>query len=319
MATGSTIQKQNYALPRWARCGLEGQNSWRSCQPDEPGGEPHYLEIISKPHALTLISNKERQCHKGHCDFAVKEFGNPQDFQDELEALKLFSGDRKGHEHLIKVLAAFSQCGRDFLIFPLAEGSLDKFWQQWDASPPQNALWLIEQCHGLTEGLQHIHQYVSTDLSNDVTVLGRHGDIKPQNILWFQDSSNKNRLVLSDFTLMRFHTKGSNQETTMDRISGTKTYRAPEVEVKSHHHVSQGYDVWSLGCVFLEMISCYLVGYKATYERAFKGADGQNYQSFQTVREMNSVAAIGYLDEKYFLYMPGKPEAELKKSVEYVS
>lgn len=249
----------------------------------------------------------------------MKEFGDPQDFQDELEALKQFSGNRKGHEHLIKVLAAFSQCGRDFLIFPLAKGSLVEFWQQWDAAPPQNALWLIEQCRGLMEGLQQIHQHVSTDLSKDVTVLGRHGDIKPQNILWFRDSSNNDRLVLSDFTLMRFHEKDSNQETTMDRISGTKTYRAPEVEVKSRHHVSQMYDGWSLGCVFLEMISCYLVGYEATRGQAFKGADGQNYQSFHTIREMNSVAATGYLDDKYFLYMPGEPEAEIKKSVEHVS
>lgn len=249
----------------------------------------------------------------------MKEFRNAHDFQDELEALKLFSGNHKGHEHLIKVLAAFSQCGRDFLIFPLAKGSLVEFWQQWDTSSPHNALWMITQCHGLMEGLQQIHQYRSTDLSKDVTVLGRHGDIKPQNILWFRGPSNRDRLVLSDFTLMRFHEKDSNQETTMDRISGTKTYRAPEVEVKSRHHVSQMYDVWSLGCVFLELISCYLVGYKATRGRAFKGADGQDYQSFRTVRQMNSAAAIGYLDDKYFLYMPGKPEAEIKKSVEHVS
>lgn len=249
----------------------------------------------------------------------MKEFRNAHDFRDELNALKLFSGNRKGHEHLIKVLAAFSQCGRDFLIFPLAKGSLIELWHQWDDSPPENALGMIEQCHGLMEGLQHIHQYVSTGLSQDVTVLGRHGDIKPQNILWFRDSSNKDRLVLSDFTLMRFHEKDSNQETTLDRISGTRTYRAPEVEVSSHHHVSQKYDVWSLGCVFLELISCYLLGYKATRGRAFKGADGQDYQSFHTVREMNSIAAIEYLDDTYFLYMPGSPEAKIKKTVEHVS
>lgn len=34
---------------------------------------------------------------------------------------------------------------------------------------------------------------------------------------------------------------------------------------------------------------------------------------------MNSIAAIEYLDDTYFLYMPESPEAEIKKTVEHVS
>lgn len=233
--------------------------------------------------------------------------------------MKLFSQHDTKHEHLIKALAAYSQFGRYFLIFPLAEGNLDAVWQE--AGPSlRDPLWLLTQCHGLTQGLQRIHQYKTPKSSpQQKRLLGRHGDIKPGNILWFKDpSASKGRLVLSDFTLMRFHAEGSNRETTMARIGGTGTYRAPEVTVMAGKHVSQKYDVWSLGCVFLEFISCHLVGYSATRGHHFQGDDGRDCQSFGVLRFMEDPIEWGYPEDKYFLYRPGLQEAEVKKSVRNV-
>lgn len=265
--------------------------------------------------ALNHYRNKRlREYPDENFNFAMKEFVDADDFQDEFDALNLVRGNLNGYEHLIKALAAFSHGRKNFLIFPLAKGNLVKFWQQWGSSP-RNVSWMLTQCHGIMEGLQRIHQLRSTDPSNDIVMLGRHGDIKPQNILWFADAPKADRLVLSDFTLMRFHEKGKKQETTMDRISGTRTYRAPEVEVMSHHHVSQMYDVWSLGCVFLEFISCHLAGYDATRNSFFTGSDGQRYQSFRTTREMDDAQRLGYFDDKFFFYTPGTAKAQVKESV----
>lgn len=240
-----------------------------------------------------------------------------------MEALKLFNQPDNRYESLIKALAAYSQFGKHFLLFPLAEGNLDKFWRE--AGPSlQDPLWLLIQCHGLTQALHCIHQYQATKATNSSSngkkLLGRHGDIKPQNILWFKDPSTAgDRLVLSDFTLMRFHAQGSNTETTMKRIGGTMTYRAPEVVVTFGKHVSQGYDVWSLGCVFLEFISCHLTGYEATRGQHFKGHDGRDYQSFKTARRMEGSFASRYFEDTFFLYDRGMQEAKVKESVGLVS
>lgn len=248
--------------------------------------------------------------------FALKEFGRATDFRDELKALKHFTHPHTGHENLIKALAAYSKCEKYFLLFPLAEGNLESLWQQ--AGPSlQNSLWLLKQCYGLVQGLQCIHQYQCTDSSSGYKrLLGRHGDIKPQNILWFRDpSTTEDRLVLSDFTLMRFHAEGSNTETTMKSIGGTRTYRAPEVAVTFGKHVSQGYDVWSLGCVFLEFISCHLVGYDATRGQHFEDGDGRDHLSFYITRRDEDICKSGYYEDKFFLYNPGMKEAEVKESV----
>ncbi|KAG8160736.1 hypothetical protein KVR01_009000 [Diaporthe batatas] len=281
------------------------------------GGQGVVWKIeIHRDHYQTKTQSNRWEClHKGP-EFALKEFINKADFKDELEALKLFSRDDSKHANLIKALAAYTHCGKHFLIFPLAEGNLEKFWQ--DAGPLlRDPLWLISQCHGLTDGLEKVHRYRFKDSSRKhKRLLGRHGDIKPENVLWFKNhSTGKDRLVLSDFTLMRFHAEGSNEATTIGRIGGTRTYRAPEVTFMSGKRVSQKYDVWSLGCVFLVFISCHLVGYDATRKEYFRGDDGRDYQSFDTVRFMEDFIELGAREDKYFLYKPGLQEAEVKSSV----
>ncbi|KAL1877485.1 hypothetical protein Daus18300_002472 [Diaporthe australafricana] len=260
--------------------------------------------------------------------FAVKEFKDEFEFKNELEASRQFSEPNTKHAHLMNVLFAFSYGSRHFLILPLAQGSLDKFWRKID-SLPRDPLFLIEQCHGISEGLQNIHD-CNARLSghNRKMVMGRHGDIKPHNILWFVDHSTTggNRFVLSDFTLMRFHAEGANEETTLRDIGGTQTYRAPEKDIRPRGHVSPEYDVWSLGCVFLEFASCYLLGHQATYGERFMAADGQHFHSFKSVRQMDDYKEWMFPEDKYFVLSREKSAdgqerfvAEIKISVKQMS
>ncbi|KAG6367138.1 hypothetical protein INS49_001321 [Diaporthe citri] len=101
----------------------------------------------------------------------------------------------------------------------------------------------------------------------------------------------------------------------MAHVGGTRTYRAPEVAVISSKQVSQKYDVWSLGCVFLEFISCHLVGHDATRGSYFKGDDERNYQSFVTARLEEDFVESGILEDKYLLYKSGLEEPQVKNSV----
>lgn len=209
------------------------------------------------------------------------------------------------HTHLMKVLSAFSHGWKYCLILPLAKGNLETLWRTITPSP-WNLMFLIEQCYGIAQGLQRIHNhnaYASGFNRRDKVFMGRHGDIKPQNILWYSNSfseDEEDRLVLSDFTLMRFHAEGSSNCTTLRDIGGTHTYRAPETDVSPMKHVSPQYDVWSLGCVFLEFISCYLLGYDATRGNHFSTVDGRNHLSFKVMRQMDDDNERTFLGDKYF-------------------
>ncbi|KAI0142503.1 kinase-like protein [Hypoxylon sp. NC0597] len=212
----------------------------------------------------------------GESEFAVKEISASfKSYTDEIRALARFSGQRSGHEHLIRLLMTMQHDDKYYLVFPLARGNLVDLWKQKDMSPttPQHVEWVLDQCLGITDGLWKIHHYSSwtdnqtrTDEQipfDDNRNRGRHGDIKPENILFFSTPEGNYRLVITDFGLTRFHSAHSVSKIAADRVGGfSRTYRPPEFDMKSF--ISQAYDMWSLGCVFLEFVSWFLLGYSNT-------------------------------------------------------
>lgn len=91
---------------------------------------------------------------------------------------------------------------------------------------------------------------------------GRHGDIKPENVLWFkQDTRNHDLgiLKLSDFGLTTFH-RALTTGVKAEDVRVTNTYSAPEREIEET--LSRPFDVWSLGCIFLEFVTWILLGSK---------------------------------------------------------
>jgi serine/threonine protein kinase len=194
--------------------------------------------------------------------------------------------------HLIPLQLTFRH-GRDYyLMFPWADGNLKQFWSQRVAKPekPEEVCWFIGQCSGIARGLRKIH-HLSTELSQKTVNLvnakqmilggkewGRHGDIKPENILWFGECQDKrDHLVISDFGLTRFNSAHSRSKVQQDQIQGfSGTYRPPDLHLEDQP-ISQNYDVWSLGCVFLEFLSWFLLGYEQTVDVFTQGRmnDGQ--------------------------------------------
>lgn len=178
--------------------------------------------------------------------------------------LKMFSDD--SHPHLISLLATYEQLGVYFLIFPWADGDLNEFWKNIKPRPSfdmDTIKWAARQCEGIVHGLAKIHKY-KTSNSNSETGFheqryGRHGDLKPENILWFSDTEG-GILKISDFGLSEYSTDHSKAYRPKSKVATSMSYRAPECDLKGGQ-VGPSYDIWTLGCLYLEFVTWLLGGW----------------------------------------------------------
>ncbi|KAI0385750.1 kinase-like protein [Hypomontagnella monticulosa] len=246
---------------------------WKNCGPDvdETGGHSEVRKI---------------QIHEAHHGFE-KEKGNwfalkvlyshsKHDFDAEFGALKKV----KPHAHLVPVLAAFNHRDRYYLLFPWANGgNLTMFWNRYPEPPtPKPILWFAQQCYGLATALHHIHDISMSSLTvgNNASTgqlnggaverpFGRHGDIKPENVLQFRDGgSEMGNLKISDFGLTIFHSAKSKSRDRLDPWAMALTYNPPET-IKNTN-ISRRYDIWGLGCLYLDFLTWLFLGFKGVDE-----------------------------------------------------
>lgn len=186
----------------------------------------------------------------------------------EIESLKRF----RGQEHIVELLSAFQLRQRIFMIFPWANSNLQEFWQKNSAHGGSSTVdlerWISTQALGLAEAIQTIH--TGLGIVNEGKRYGRHGDIKPENILWFKATDDSEHsfysgtLKLADFGSAQFQSvPGSTVQAT--NIRGvTSTYQAPELDLA--HPISQAYDMWCFGCVLLDFVIWYQHGWRGIYQ-----------------------------------------------------
>jgi serine/threonine protein kinase len=242
-----------------------------------------------------------------------------QENQPLIAVKKILSGDRReflkeqtilvalgarNHPHLIKLLATFQKKKCYHLIFPCADSNLRVFWRN-HAMPDfdkRTFLWSIRQMLGTADGLYQIHEFkVEYDLdvqSNLLTPViggrlsvkagemkyGRHGDIKAENLLWF---AKENVLKITDFGLGRFHGRDSRSGIDPRKVAGTLTYEPPECTIGNS--VSRVYDIWSMGCLYLEFVTWLLDGNDKI--EAFSNARGKP-GAFSEVNDDNFFTVI---------------------------
>ncbi|ETS84621.1 hypothetical protein PFICI_02646 [Pestalotiopsis fici W106-1] len=168
----------------------------------------------------------------------VREF-----FKREFHNLEKI--DTITHPHLIRPLTTFEQGEDQFIVFPWADGgNLREFWGP--KFRETSVLWVLKQMHGISQALKILHG------KN-----GRHGDIKPENILRFRGSSaSENSLVIADVGLAKFHQLATSQRDHASSITAsTVRYEAPEMNIDDPKLPrSRRYDIWSIGCVYLEFV-----------------------------------------------------------------
>lgn len=155
---------------------------------------------------------------------------------------------------------------KQYFIFPWAKGgNLWDLWKELDSHEDRSNIArrhipdIIGQLVGLTGALKTLH-----DFSNGNSGSYRHGDLKPENILVF-DTHTQIRLgtwKLADLGLARYHLEatGNRINATSNTGAGTISYQPPESALNKARPTSRLYDIWSMGCIILQLITWLVYG-----------------------------------------------------------
>lgn len=180
---------------------------------------------------------------------------NDENFARENSALKILQAKCQ-HPNIVPLLASYRYGTQYSFLFPRAECDLYMYFEQ--TNPPQTdqeTLNLFERISKLASALGEIHNceiVLETDGRRiDFSQIGYHRDLKPKNILKMGEV-----FMISDFGLARFKDNKSSSKTTW--VWGFSTYSAPEC--KRGANVNRLADVWSLGCIFSEVVTFAVLG-----------------------------------------------------------
>jgi len=152
--------------------------------------------------------------------------------------------ERLSHPHIIKMCFSFQEDDHYYLYMqPVADQDLRTYLGACvKHGYPESALRSILQWFGcLLKALSFAH-------GRDIV----HYDVKPANIL-VKAKGERLQIYLADFGMAKDFSEHSTGMTGRDNVRGTPIYRAPEV--KPHAYSGPMSDIFSLGCVFSEMLT----------------------------------------------------------------
>ncbi|KAI9686478.1 MAG: hypothetical protein M1820_010606 [Bogoriella megaspora] len=218
-----------------------------------------------------------------------------KEIENEIENLQKVGGK---HDHLIQLFACYEYQRSMHLILPEAEGDLRDYWEKRPMPEfnKETIVWSLKQMYGIADGLLRVHEFtpswhcqqeggiqtpepdVILRTRSDEKAYGRHGDFKPENILYFpSDPEIKDEngiLKITDYGLSRFHGRESRSKSNPYNIGFSQTYEPPEIRLGIP--VSRAYDFWSLGCVYLEFVTWLTKGNKAIEDFSYKRMEAHN-------------------------------------------
>jgi serine/threonine protein kinase len=260
----------NYFEDPWTSCNIGHKSLIKACNRERlaDGGFATVYRITLPATSMTSATSGARQ-------YALKEISRKttpfRRWRNEEKILKLLG--KVKNPHIINLVCSDYTPEDYLLLFPLADCDLDQLMEHDLPASPSLSTWVLKQVLGITEALECIHAGDST-----TRAYVSHGDLKPDNILWLpQDTGTKarvdptkGRLVIADFGLAQIHStttkecplaKASNCNLTRERTQPDRQYAAPEVELATSSEADyRASDVFSLGCVLLELLVWLLEG-----------------------------------------------------------
>ena len=131
-------------------------------------------------------------------------------------------------------------------------------------SNKEDIIWLLHQVLGIANAVKHIHHHISgpepsppsPGLVAPVAEKRKsawHHDLKPENILLFLNNlTTRGTFRISDWGSGKVNEYRRTSSIHTRSPNGTVTYEPPEAT--SEGTTSRPYDLWSLGCVYLELL-----------------------------------------------------------------
>ena len=173
--------------------------------------------------------------------YVRKRLKRKDTFEESAKALKFFANEihllkRLKHRHIVRYVGSYTDPNYVGIIMePVADSDLLVFLSQ--TSFHQAEYDCIREAFGcLCAAIIYLQRQNC-----------RHKDIKPENILVKQ-----RKVYITDFGIARDWKALGKSTTTGDIGPISKSYAAPEVVAREPRNSSS--DIWSLGCVYLDMI-----------------------------------------------------------------
>ncbi|ROW10439.1 hypothetical protein VMCG_01821 [Cytospora schulzeri] len=209
-----------------------------------------------------------RKANGGPANVAIKELkalGQKDDpvYKEWMaEAKALEETSSLEHPHVVQAMATISKERRHYFMFPWADrGSLRDLCKRNPEPNLQANLIndIIQQMVGLAGALWALHNFKDEGAY-------RHGDLKPENILIFGDGTWTGTWKIADMGLAKRHITDTSARGPTSTRHGTPSYEPPEAYLNTLSARSRLYDIWSMGCITLELIIWLLYGYKRLIE-----------------------------------------------------
>ncbi|CAK4033311.1 serine threonine kinase [Lecanosticta acicola] len=253
-----------------------------------------------------------------------------QEARDEVRMLNIINGMH--HPNIARMLFAFEEqdplnqrisivfrfnefdLGRGILYRPVQQSAqiLSRFDNAMQPPVPlegilDHGLW--KAMLGIVDAVKSLHEFHHPDIRPDRgdVIHAQHFDIKPANILVEIRNQRPAKLLLADFGRARLDEHPASQTTGQADAPATYDYAPPEADPSEEPSTGEiimrrNYDVWSLGCVLLEV----LVHLQTADAVGFLNARGRES------RENHQDAAFWYRDQRHIPHLRSATETKLK-------
>lgn len=150
------------------------------------------------------------------------------------------------HPHIVEYLGSYTCKAQTNLLFPCVPMDLKAFLEK---RPFSEADTIFENAYGLSDALRKIHTFYFKDENVEISRIGYHHDLRPDNIL-----VRGTTFLIADFGLSELKPDDRTSKTRLK--GGSDNYLGPESfdEVDlCNGTVGRALDIWAFGCILLEL------------------------------------------------------------------